>query len=225
MCTYEIQASFRLQVSTLTLIENEAQKQNLLTLMTAPYSSPRHLHIQRLRGHKKLFHGGWMRSQTALTYAVEKLLHYHTIQRQEIPSSSINYSHPSPCPSYSSKNNREGAGERNREWKEFVLGEEEKGGREDQGDVTCLYSGIANSCKFKKTQTKTVSGREVTNILPQKVNLELFLITRTIKYKVSWTFLSAAKEVKLYTLYSNAQHQSSLTAKPCQKSEISWHLH
>jgi len=75
-------------VSALTLIENEAQKQNLLAPMTAPYSSPRHLHRQRLRGHKKLFHGGWMRSQTPFTYATKKLLHYHTIQSMEIPSSS-----------------------------------------------------------------------------------------------------------------------------------------
>lgn len=81
-----------------------------------------------------------------------------------------NYSHPSPCPLYSSKN-REGAGERSR-------------------------------------VERTSPG-----------------MYWTIKYKVSWIFLNAAKQVKLYTLHSNSQHQSSLTAKPCQNSEKSWHLH
>lgn len=95
--TNEILASFRLQVSALTLIENEAQKQNLLTPMTAPYSSSRRLPRQRFRGHKMLFHGGWMRSQNPFTYAGEKPLYSVTalFQKWKFPLHLRKYSHPS----------------------------------------------------------------------------------------------------------------------------------
>lgn len=62
--------------------------------------------------------------------------------------------------------------------------------------MTCLLSGILNSCKFKKTHRNKNLWEKITNRFPQKVNLELFSINRTMKYQMSGTFLGAAEEVK-----------------------------
>lgn len=111
---------------------------------------------------------------------------------------------------------------RSRDWKESTPRGWQKGGREDQAGMTCLLSGILNSCKFKKTHRNKNLWEKITNRLPQKVNLELFSITRTMTYQMSVTFLGTAEEVK----YLHSTQQFTLpTTFDCQTLSVEWKNH
>lgn len=147
----------------------------------------------------------------------ETTLFHYSVKKNEIPSSSQKVQSSfclSPCPLYSCENHQEGT-------EEVESGKTEggeKGGREDQAGMTCLHSGILNICRFKKIHRNRNRWENITSRLTQKVNLELFSLTRTMKYQMPGNFLDAAEKVK----YLHSTRQFTLTTtfvKPCQKSE------
>jgi len=96
------------------------------------------------------------------------------------------------------------------------------GGREDQAGLTCLLSGILNSCKFQNTYGNKGVWEKITNRLPQKINLELFSISRTVKCQMSGSFLGAAEEVKHLP---SIQQFTLPTTFDCQTISVEWKNH
>lgn len=163
-------------------------------------------------------------SDSLYIYRGETTLFHYSILKIEIPSSSQKVQSSffsSQCPLYSCKKLVRRS-RRNRDWKESVLRGVEKSGREDQAGMTCLLSGILNSWKFKKTHKNKNLWEKITNRFPQKVNLELFSINRTMKYQMSGTFLGAAEEVK--HLHSTQQFTPPATFD-CQTLSVEWKNH
>lgn len=190
-----------------------------LTPVTEPHPSSENFARKRFRGHKTWFLKGWMRLQIPFTYAEKKPLYsipifkkyrfFSSSQKVRLLISS------SPCPLYSCKNQRKGTGKaettKNVSWK----GEwEVTPGRYDL--FTLWHTNqleIQEDTKMKNLEESAISR------LPQKINLELFSISRTMNYQIYGTFLGTAEKGKHDILHSNARHQPHLADKPSQLTE------